>query len=66
MNKQNETVLLNRKDAANYLLIKPQTLAVWATTGRYALPYIKVGGRVAYRLADLNYFLESRTQINTK
>ena len=52
--------LLTRKQAADFLGIKPQTLAVWATTRRYGLAYVKVGSRVRYRLSDLERFLESR------
>jgi excisionase family DNA binding protein len=52
---------VDRDVAAAYLGIQPQTLAVWATTGRYGLPYIKVGRRVRYRIADLDKFLASRT-----
>ena len=45
--------LLTRDEAAAYLGVKAQTLAVWATTHRYHLPFIKVGNKVRYRLADL-------------
>jgi excisionase family DNA binding protein len=53
--------LLTRKEAAEYLLVKPQTLAIWATTGRYNLPMIKVGRLARYRRADLDKFLDRRT-----
>ncbi len=53
--------LCTREQAAEYLGVKPQTLAVWATTKRYHLPMVKVGSLVRYRLADLEKFLESRT-----
>jgi len=55
------SALLTREQAAEYLGIAPQTLAVWATTGRYALPMIKVGRCCRYRRRDLEKFLESRT-----
>ncbi|MBO7920599.1 helix-turn-helix domain-containing protein [Alteromonas sp. K632G] len=45
--------LLNRNDAADYISVKPQTLSVWATTGRYSLPFVKVGRKVFYRREDL-------------
>ncbi|MFO0868447.1 MAG: hypothetical protein U0935_05820 [Pirellulales bacterium] len=43
--------LLTREQAAEYLGIKPQALAVWATTRRYDLPFIKVraGGQIPSR-----------------
>ena len=53
--------LLTREQAAEYLGIAPQTLAVWATTGRYNLRFIKVGRCARYRRRDLDAFLESRT-----
>jgi len=52
------TQLLTRKAAAQYLGVKENTLAVWATTKRHPLPYIKVGRLVKYRLSDLEAFLE--------
>ena len=53
--------LLTREQAAEYLSVKPQTLAVWATLGRYNLPVVHVGRLVRYRREDLDRFLESRT-----
>jgi excisionase family DNA binding protein len=53
--------LRSREEAAEYLSIKPQTLAAWATSGRYGLPFVRVGRKVRYRLADLDAFLERRT-----
>ena len=55
------SALLTRKEAAAYLHIKPQTLAVWATERRYPLPYVKVGRAVRYKRTDLARFLVSRT-----
>lgn len=53
---------LNRKEAAAYLgLSNPHTLSVWAATGRYKIPFIKVGRKVFYRRTDLDNFLASRT-----
>jgi excisionase family DNA binding protein len=53
--------LLDRDQAAAYLGISPRTLAVWATTKRYALKYVRIGRRVKYRRADLDAFIEART-----
>ena len=53
-----ESHLLDRKAAAKFLGVKEHTLAVWATTHKYHLPYIKVGSLVKYRLRDLEAFLE--------
>lgn len=51
--------LLKRSDAAAYLQIKTNTMAVWASTKRHPLPYIKVGRRVLYRQSDLDAFIAS-------
>lgn len=53
------TQILSRAEAARYLGIKPQTLAVWASTRRYALPYLKIGRSVRYRIADLDEFIRT-------
>jgi len=50
--------LLTRVEAAEYLGVTAQTLAVWACTQRYSLPFIKIGRLVKYRLDDLNQFIE--------
>ena len=53
--------LLTRPEAAEFLRLKPQTLAAWAVTKRYQLPFVKVGRRAMYRLSDLEAFLTRRT-----
>ena len=53
--------LLDTEPAAAHLGIKPHTLEVWRASGRYSLPFIRVGRRVKYRLADLERFLDART-----
>jgi hypothetical protein len=53
--------LLDPAQTAAMLDVKRQTLALWRTTKRYPLPYIKVGRSVKYRLADVEAFLEGRT-----
>lgn len=37
------------------------TQAVWRCTGRYGLPYVKVGHNVRYRRSAIEAWLESRT-----
>ncbi|WP_017232929.1 helix-turn-helix domain-containing protein [Pandoraea sp. B-6] len=49
--------LVDRSAAASYLGLKKQTLAVWACTQRYPLPFVKIGRRVMYRIADLDAFI---------
>jgi excisionase family DNA binding protein len=53
--------LLTRKEAAEVLGVRPETLAVWHCTGRYKLPVVKVGRSCRYRLADLEAWLAART-----
>jgi excisionase family DNA binding protein len=53
--------LLTRDQAAEFLGVRAQTLAVWSTTGRYSLPLVRVGRSVRYRTSDLVAWLESRT-----
>lgn len=56
--------LLDEKAAANFLQLQPGTLSVWRSTGRYRIPFVKVGHLVRYRLGDLEAWLESRTRAN--
>jgi excisionase family DNA binding protein len=56
---------LTPTQAANILGLSKGTLEVWRSTGRYHLPFIKVGRYVRYRLSDINTFIESRTYCNT-
>jgi excisionase family DNA binding protein len=53
--------LLTRKEAAEVLGVRPETLAVWHCTRRYKLPLVKVGRSCRYRLADLEAWLATRT-----
>lgn len=50
------------KEAAEYLDVGVNTLSVWRCTGRYNLPFIKVGRLVRYRKSDLDAFLTRRTR----
>lgn len=53
--------LLTDDQAAEYLSVKKHTLAVWRSTGRYNLPFVKIGRSVRYRKSDLDAFLDHRT-----
>ncbi|WP_083882534.1 helix-turn-helix domain-containing protein [Fibrisoma limi] len=57
----NET-LLDRKEAAKYLRISPNTLAVWDCTKRYDLKPLKVGRAVRYRRSELDKFIERQLE----
>ena len=54
-------VLANHITAANYMGIAPATLQYWRTTGTQKIPFIKVGGRVMYRITELEKWLEQNT-----
>ena len=49
--------LLSRREAAAYLGVAEQTLAVWKCTKRYDLPYVKIGKLVKYRLCRIRHNL---------
>jgi predicted DNA-binding transcriptional regulator AlpA len=48
-------------EAAKILGIAEQTLALWRSTKRYPLSYVKMGRAIRYRHADLEKFIASRT-----
>lgn len=54
--------LLSRKEAAAYLGVKEQTLAVWLCTKRYNLPIVKIGRLVKYKKADLDAFIQNQSR----
>lgn len=58
--------LLSRREASAFLGLTEGTLAVWACTKRYELPYVKVGRLVKYRYSDIITFLEKRTQVKSE
>lgn len=51
--------LIAPAEAAEKLGVKEQTLAVWRCTGRYDIPYIKIGSKVMYRLSHIESFINS-------
>lgn len=52
--------LVDETGAAAILDVSPGTLSVWRSTGRYGLPFIKVGRKVRYSRTALNAWIESR------
>jgi len=54
--------LLNEVQAAVILDTSVGTLQVWRSTGRYKIPFIKIGRNVRYKRADLEAWIESRTR----
>lgn len=58
--KSTSSDILTRKQAAEYLGLKEQTLACWACNKRYDLPVYKIGRHAKYRIADLEAFIMRR------
>lgn len=54
--------LLSPEQAANILGVRTETLACWRSTGRYKLPFIKVGRWIKYREEDVMAFISDRTK----
>lgn len=50
--------VLTEKEAANYLKVRPQTLALWRTQCRGPV-YSRVEGAIRYRRQALDLYLES-------
>ncbi len=60
----NPNILMNRKDAAEFLGVAESTLAYWKCVGRYNLKYVKIGRLVKYRIRDLEDFIEKGLNFN--
>ena len=54
--------LLTKEQVSEILGITIGTLAVWRTTNRYNLPYVKSGRLIRYREKDVLSFINSRIQ----
>ena len=65
MESKTKANLISRKEAADYLGVRPWTLDNWACTKRYPLKFIKVGRLAKYRIQDLEDFITQRT-VNTE
>ena len=57
---------LTPKEVSDTINISVGTLAVWRTTKKYEIPYLKVGGKVLYPVSGLNQWLSSRTYNNQR
>jgi hypothetical protein len=56
--------LIDEQATAELLCLSPGTLSVWRSTGRYNLPFLKIGRNVRYRRADVLTWLDSRSRAN--
>ena len=50
--------LLTPAEASKHLSVPVSTLAIWRSTGRVKLAYIKVGHAVRYTMADLDHMVQ--------
>lgn len=62
---QGNSELLSHAQAAAFLSISPSTLSIWRCTGRYAIPYLKIGRSIRYSKADLALWLEAQRRTST-
>ena len=51
--------LMNEKEVASFLGLKPQTLAIWRMR-KEKIPFVRMGRRIAYRREDVERWLESQ------
>ena len=52
---------LSHLQAAEFLGIKPHTLACWRSSKRHEIPFAKIGSKIFYRVSDLEAFIDRRT-----
>lgn len=64
-NKPNLNTLITPDETAAILGVSPGTMMVWRSTGRWNLPFVKVGSRVMYNPDDIQKFIQSRTRTQT-
>lgn len=57
--------LFDTDTAGQVLDVSINTLSIWRSTGRYNLPFVKIGRKVRYKAGDLLAFIERRTQTQT-
>ncbi len=60
-----ELALAKPEVTAKLLDTTTGVLAVWRTTGKVDLPYIKIGKSVRYRLSDIEAFINANTRTHT-
>ena len=53
--------VMTPRDAAVYIGVKINTLAVWRMTNKYGLRYLKLGKAIRYRKEDLDEWLASKS-----
>lgn len=62
--KNTGAAVLSTPEAATYIGLKAPTLAGWRCKG-YGPPFVKLGGKVGYRVRDLEKWLERSLRRST-
>ncbi len=57
--------LLTPEECATILGVRPSTLAVWRSTGRYEFKYVRVGRLIKYPISSVEAFIEARSRLHT-
>lgn len=57
-----ESKLLTPDQVSELLGVNTHTLAVWRSSGRYNLSYVKAGRLVRYRASDVSAFIDRSTK----
>ena len=58
--------LMTSVEAADYLSVRPQTLAKWRMQdGKHTIPFVKIGKAVRYQRSELNKYIAAHTFSNT-
>ena len=58
---QFESDLLTREQAAAYLGVAVQTLAMWKWAKRYDLPFVRIGRLIKYKRSELDAFIRKNS-----
>lgn len=56
-----ERELLTTGETADWLAVRPQTLAKWRCTAEVEIPFVRIGRTIRYRKEDLMRFLATNT-----
>jgi excisionase family DNA binding protein len=58
-------IMIDNKQAAEYLGLSPKTLANHRSSGKVLIPFVKIGNAIRYRKSDLDKYLKQRTYNHT-
>jgi excisionase family DNA binding protein len=56
-------MVVKEGEAARRIGVAVGTLRAWRSSGRVKLTFLKIGGSIRYRVADLDAFLEGCVQV---